>query len=80
MASLRPWGASALADLGVLTLPDARGKGFACIAVRAICEHGRTLHHEPRYRCRMDNLASIALARASGFVPFGTWEVIESEA
>ncbi|MNW69357.1 hypothetical protein D3C74_483430 [compost metagenome] len=30
---------------------------------------------EPQYRCQLDNVASVALAAASGLALFGTWEV-----
>ncbi len=78
-ASMYPWDGSLIADLGALTLPDARGRGHARAVVRAICRHARGLGHEPQYRCQLDNAASVALARASGFTPFGMWEVIRSE-
>jgi len=35
--------------------------------------------YEPQYRCQLDNEPSIALARAAGFTPFGTWDVIRPE-
>ena len=32
--------------------------------------------YEPQYRCQLDNLASVALARGAGFRRFGEWEII----
>ncbi|PCG16049.1 MULTISPECIES: GNAT family N-acetyltransferase [Sphingomonas] len=74
-ASLYRWAGTPIADLGVLTLPQARGRGLARAVVRAIAVHARAQGWEPQYRCQTDNAASLALARSSGFVRFGTWEV-----
>ncbi|MHA3795357.1 GNAT family N-acetyltransferase [Rhizorhabdus wittichii] len=74
-ASVYPWGNALIADIGVLTLPDARGKGYARAVVHAIGRYAREQGHEPQYRCQIDNAASVALAKASGLMPFGTWEV-----
>ncbi len=74
-ASLYRWAGTPIADLGVLTLPPARGGGLARGVVRAIAVHARAQGCEPQYRCQTDNAASLALARSSGFVRFGTWEV-----
>ncbi|ACO47520.1 GNAT family N-acetyltransferase [Deinococcus deserti] len=79
-ASMYPWNDAPLADLGVLTLPEFRGKGYAQAVVRAISVYARAQGYEPQYRCQTDHEASIKLARASGFHLFGTWEVISSEA
>lgn len=75
-ASMVPWQESPLADLGVLTLPDARGRGHARAVVAAIADHAVAAGYEPQYRCQTDNRASVALARSSGFEPLGQWEVI----
>ncbi len=76
-ASAYPWEGSSLADLGVLTLPDFRGRGLARRVVRAISRHALEQGHEPQYRCQLDNAASIALARAAGLTEFGTWDVAD---
>lgn len=78
-ASMYPWNDAPIADLGVLTLEDARGKGHAQAVVRAISNFARDQGYEPQYRCQTDHQASIRLARASGFHLFGTWEALDSQ-
>lgn len=75
-ASMYPWDGSPLADTGVLTLPDYRGRGFAAATVRALSAEALRRGFEPQYRCQVDNVGSIAVARAAGFASFGTWDVI----
>ncbi len=75
-ASMYPWDGSTLADTGVLTLPDYRGRGYAAATVRALSAEALRLGLEPQYRCQVDNVGSIAVARAAGLARFGTWEVI----
>ncbi|GAA4380146.1 GNAT family N-acetyltransferase [Paeniglutamicibacter cryotolerans] len=77
--SAYPWGESLLADLGVLTLPAARGKGHARNVVRAIARHVYSRGYEPQYRCQLDNETSRALADKAGLSLFGTWEVVSAE-
>ncbi|WP_216361235.1 GNAT family N-acetyltransferase [Caulobacter mirabilis] len=79
-ASAYPWGEAALADLGVLTLPDARGRGHARALVQSIGQFAREQGYELQYRCQVDNAASVALAKASGLVLLGRWEVISPDA
>jgi RimJ/RimL family protein N-acetyltransferase len=74
-ASIYPWGNGSIADLGVLTLPDFRGRGHGCVAVQAISQFARRQGYEPQYRCQLDNTGSVALAKSSGFIFFGKWEV-----
>lgn len=74
-ASMYLWENSPVADLGVLTLADARGKGHAHAVVQAINQHARHKGYEPQYRCQIDNHASIALAKACGLALFGKWVV-----
>lgn len=74
-ASMCLWADSPVADLGVLTLPDARGRGFARAVVQSINAVSKQRGHEPQYRCQLYNHASVALARSCGFVPFGEWTV-----
>lgn len=73
--SMYAWNQSKLADLGVLTLPDFRGKGYARAVVQAICRHAAEAGFEPQYRCQLDNAASVQLAKAAGFKLFGTWDI-----
>ena len=63
-ASVYPWENSLIADLGVLTLPDVRGKGYARAVVQATNRHSRQQGYEPQYRCQLDNHASVSLAKA----------------
>lgn len=78
--SMYPWGGTRLADLGVITLPEFRGRGLGRTTVRAASSAALALGYEPQYRCQVDNFASVALARAAGFMSFGLWEVIIDEA
>jgi hypothetical protein len=73
-ASAYPWRGGRFADMGVLTLAPHRGQGHARRVVRAISRHIVGAGYEPQYRCQLDNLASIAVARAAGLTEFGTWE------
>jgi GNAT superfamily N-acetyltransferase len=78
-ASMIPWQGTRLADLGVITLPELRGRGLARRTVRALSAHALSQGYEPQYRCQLDNEASVALAAAAGFVRYGTWHVIASD-
>lgn len=64
-----------MADIGVITLPDFRGRGFARKVVQAISLHIAEHGLEPQYRCQLDNESSLILAARCGFSPFGTWDV-----
>lgn len=79
-ASMCLWADSPVADLGVLTLPHARGKGFARAVVRTINAMARQRGYEPQYRCQIDNHASVALAKSCGFAPYGRWIVADDAA
>ncbi|AZZ92505.1 GNAT family N-acetyltransferase [Hahella sp. KA22] len=83
-ASMYPWDSypgdhTRIADLGVLTLPPFRGKGYARKVVRAICRRASERGYEPQYRCQFDNQASASLAKAAGLTWFGKWEVISPD-
>lgn len=75
-ASMYPWDGSTLADTGVLTLPEFRGRGYGAATVRGLSARALQLGYEPQYRCQVDNLGSVSLARSAGLALFGTWEVI----
>ncbi|MCU1421620.1 MAG: acetyltransferase [Microbacteriaceae bacterium] len=75
-ASMYPWEGSTLADLGVLTAPEFRGRGYGRRVVRGISALALERGHEPQYRCQVDNAASIALADAAGFTRFAAWDLI----
>lgn len=78
-ASMYPWDDSPLADLGVLTSPDYRGKGYARKVTRAICRLALENEYEPQYRCQLDNLASVALAKSVGVSLYAQWDSIAEE-
>ena len=78
VASMYPWGDTELADLGVITLPEFRGRGLGRTTVRAMSAEALRRGYEPQYRCQLDNAASAALARSAGFTHFGEWEVIDT--
>lgn len=77
-ASMYPWRGTRFADLGIITLPEYRGRGLAKRTVRAISARALADGYEPQYRCQLDNTPSVSLARAAGFAQFGTWDVIAS--
>jgi RimJ/RimL family protein N-acetyltransferase len=78
-ASMYPWDDSTLADLGVITLPEVRGQGFARATVRALSAEALRRGYEPQYRCQLDNAASIALAESAGFALYGDWDVVATD-
>jgi GNAT superfamily N-acetyltransferase len=79
-ASMYPWDRTRLADLGVITLPEYRGRGLGRAAVRAISARAIAKDYEPQHRCQLDNSLSVALAESAGFTRFGEWEVIVTDA
>ena len=79
-ASMYPWDGAQIADIGVLTLPAFRGQGQARRVVRAIGRHAAQAGYQTQYRCQLDNLASIALARAVGLSLYGNWDVVAQDA
>jgi RimJ/RimL family protein N-acetyltransferase len=78
-ASMYLWQETRLADLGVITLPEYRGRGLARRTVRAMSARALAGGYEPQYRCQLDNEPSVALAAAAGFQRLGTWDVIDSK-
>lgn len=76
-ASMYPWTGTRLADLGVITLPEFRGRGLARATVLAMAADALERGYEPQYRCQLDNAPSVALALASGFRRFGEWIVVD---
>ncbi|WP_211327074.1 GNAT family N-acetyltransferase [Chitinophaga flava] len=75
-ASIYAWGDTKIMDLGVLTLDAFRGRGHARQVVRAICQYALENGYEPQYRCQLDNLASVALAKSTGLTLFAKWDTI----
>lgn len=76
IGTMYPWDDEyPLADIGVLTLSSARGRGHAKTLVREMFRYALTLGFEPQYRCQLDNAPSIGLAAGLGLQLFGQWEV-----
>ncbi|BDZ65706.1 GNAT family N-acetyltransferase [Agromyces mangrovi Wang et al. 2018] len=76
VASMYPWRESTVADIGVITLPEYRGRGLGRRLVQALAAEALARGHEPQYRHQTGNAASAALARAAGFARFGEWDVV----
>ncbi|HBO23133.1 MAG TPA: GNAT family N-acetyltransferase [Providencia sp.] len=77
VASMYPWDEEAsIADLGVLTLSEQRGKGYARELVLAICQIALEKGYQPQYRCQLDNNASLALANSLNLMSYIKWDVI----
>jgi len=68
-ASVWLWG-DRLADLGVITRPEFRGKGLGRAAVAQVAQTAIDAGRLPLYRCEDTNPASRALARSLGFEAF----------
>lgn len=76
IGSMYPWDDEfPLADIGVLTLSPARGRGHAKTLVRAMFRYALTQGFEPQYRCQPDNSASVKLAVGLDLELFGQWEI-----
>ena len=69
------WSQKAVADIGVLTAPECRGRGLARQVVQALCKHALEQGLLPQYRCQLNNTGSIAVAESAGFERFGRWTV-----
>lgn len=75
--SMYPWSLDpALADMGVLTLPEARGRGHARQLVHAMAVSAQAAGLQPQYRCQLDNTASIITAERSGLRAFADWDTL----
>lgn len=64
-----------LADIGVLTHPEFRGRGFAAHTVRTLAQGCFSEGREPQYRCQLTNLPSMSLAAKAGLSALGSWDV-----
>lgn len=77
VGSMYPWGLDpSLADMGVLTLPEARGRGLARQLVQAMAVSAQAAGLQPQYRCQLDNSASIITAERSGLRAFADWDTV----
>lgn len=56
-------------ELGIETVPEFRGKGFAELVCRALIDWCIHNGYEPLWSCRFENTASYALAQKLGFEP-----------
>lgn len=77
--SMYPWQDTKLSDIGVITLDQFRGKGYAKQAVQAISKAALQEGYEPQYRCQLDNTASVALAKKLNLSLFAKWDFISPE-
>jgi hypothetical protein len=74
-ASLRFWG-DVLADVGVLTRPECRGRGLARAAVAALCRWGADHGRIVQYATAAENVASRRVARSLGFALYAVEEAV----
>lgn len=77
--SMYPWQDTKLSDIGVITLDQFRGKGYAKQAVQAISKAALKEGYEPQYRCQLDNTASVTLAQKLNLSLFAKWDFISPE-
>lgn len=68
-ANLTAFG-SALADVGVLTHPGHRGRGFGLLAAAGATRYSLSHSGLARWRARAGNVPSLAIARSLGFEPW----------
>jgi len=54
-------------EIGIQTIPEFQGKGFAKAACLALIDYCIEKKLEPVWSCRKDNIASVALAKSIGF-------------
>lgn len=76
VASMYPWDDnSQIGDMGVLTLLDYRGKGYAKKLIEIISQSALQQGYEPQYRCQLDNIGSVGLAKKLNLDLFALWNV-----
>lgn len=69
-----------VADLGGVTAPGYRRRGYAQTGVSAVVAYITQAGGEARYGCSPGNRASIATARSVGFVPYGSSLILAAPA
>jgi GNAT superfamily N-acetyltransferase len=74
--SLYPWRETINADIGVVTLQNYRGNGFAKLLVSYAYEQISKKGYILQYRTQKDNLPSIKLAESLELSFFGEWQPI----
>lgn len=70
-AAFREW-QGIIADMGALTLPDARRRGFGATAARLATNDALDAGLIPQWRAHRDNVASRRLAARLGYEELGT--------
>ena len=58
-------------EIGVETVPDYRGRGYATACVRALAAYLAARGYRTLYKCRKENVASACVARGAGLVKTG---------
>ncbi|RBP68128.1 L-amino acid N-acyltransferase YncA [Brevibacterium sanguinis] len=76
VATAYPWRAHPVADIGVLTSPDHRGRKLGSAVVSDLSRRVLERGFSPQYRCERGNDASRATAASAGFVHFATLSVV----
>ena len=66
-ASLVAW--NSIMDIGIMTRPDMRKKGYGKLIVQKLCEEAAADGALLQYRCDKSNAASYNLMLKAGFVP-----------
>ncbi|MFV0309822.1 MAG: GNAT family N-acetyltransferase [Desertimonas sp.] len=61
-----------LTDMGFITGPRVRGRGYGTVVAVAAAHEAISRHGVARWRTRASNLASLAVSRRLGFEPMGT--------
>jgi GNAT superfamily N-acetyltransferase len=56
-------------EIGIETVPEFRGKGYAAVACRALIDYCLARNLEPLWSCRLENAGSYNLAMKLGFRP-----------
>ena len=75
-AHLSPWDGH-LADMGFVTRPNARGRGYGTVVASAAARDAVERHGVARWRARAANAASLAVAERLGFERYGHHLLIE---
>ena len=79
VASVYPWDGSRLADVGILTAPEFRGRGLGAQVVAHASRLTLAAGYEPQYRCQLSNAASRATGERAGFELFTRWRAVTGE-
>lgn len=80
VSSIYRWNDAPLADVGVVTLPGSRRKGFAAVLIGTCAARALAEGLQLQFRCQFDNENSRALAVSLGMQLFGIWTAETPEA